>query len=577
MLKVDEKCPFAYDLDTEFQHARSYADAGLVDSALRSVGLILSKFPVHDRSNAPVHFEILFLYANCLQENGEHRRAMTYYHRTLAVLRGLRSIGQKSTEYLKKDYQVREKYAQSCMRTQDLRMAKSLLEAIPETSRRTQVWSALADIYEQMREISSAIVCHKAIIKQYPQATEPFLALLRLKVPREEVEQLLSSQSDWSRLYVTAHQDRWCQEYKKAKEGFKTLERFFKNNVDLCVNIAECEMETGQDLQALYLLESIRSSDPDNVVACDKYAGLLREQGKATAVNDLAQTVFSIADDRPECWLVLAHYSELKGDKEKALFYVNTAVEMAPMYAEAHYLKGILLQRVASADNSQNKPEVKTSYFDALKSFRKAFELAPSMLCSRGIIECQLALGQGIEATQTALSLVKAHPDNPQAMVLFGKTKMDDEDREKREMAKRAFKRAISLDAKCTEAVLNLSEVLEKEQDFQGAIAVLEEHMDAYPKEALLCRVAQLYLSKRQTLPPMPPGGEDLSLNKAYDLFTEAQHINSEYEPANLGLERVQRLITGEDEEEDDVNDDPDYHHSENRSDDSMGDEEEEY
>ena len=45
-----------------------------------------------------------------------------------------------------------------------------------------------------------------------------------------------------------------------------------------------------------------------------------------------------------------------------------------------------------------------------------------------------MGLGQSIEATQTALTLVKTHKDNPLALTLFGKTKMDDEDREKREL-----------------------------------------------------------------------------------------------------------------------------------------------
>ena len=185
------------------------------------------------------------------------------------------------------------------------------------------------------------------MIRQYPHATEPFLALLRLKVPTEEIELLLPEPTSWCRIYVMAHHDRRYQDYKsmsavgvsvrshsnqgniEAKDGFRTLERYFKNDIDLCYNIAECEMESGHDLQALYALESMRNTDPDNIVGSDKYAALLREQGKATAINQLAQTVFSIADDRPECWLVLSHYAEIKGDKEKALFYVNTVSESA--------------------------------------------------------------------------------------------------------------------------------------------------------------------------------------------------------------------------------------------------------
>ncbi|TPX45796.1 hypothetical protein SeLEV6574_g03651 [Synchytrium endobioticum] len=547
---------FAFDLEIELERAKSYAEAGLVDSALRSAGFILSKLQVHDRSTEVFRLETYWLYADCLQQNGEHRRAMAFYHRTLAVLRSLRS-SRKKPDNAKKEYQIREKYADSCMRVQELRMAKDLLEAIPEGCRRTQVWSALADIYERLREYSSAIMCHKAIIGQYPDATEPFLALLRLKVPFEEVEQILPDPTSWSGAYIVAHQDRRYQDYKKAKDGFRILERNFKNNIDLCYHIAECEMESGHDLQAL-----------------DKYAALLREQEKATAVNQLAQTVFSIADDRPECWLVLAHHSELKGDKEKALFYVNTAVDIAPMYPEAHYLKGLLLQKMAVDDKARNKMDsAKVSFADALKSFRKANEICPSMLSSRGIVECQLALGHNMEATQTALALVKAHSDNPQALTLFGKTKMDDDDADKRELAKRAFQRAMEIDSKCTEAVLNLSQVLEKEQDFKGAIAILEEHMDAYPKEALLCRVAQLYLAQRHSQPPVPSGKADVCLDRAYDLFTEAQRINSEYEPANAGLDRVQRLITGEADDDSDAND-PDYQQEERNSDDSMEDDE---
>ena len=55
----------------------------------------------------------------------------------------------------------------------------------------------------------------------------------------------------------------------------------------------------------------------------DRYAALLKNQGKETEVFRLATNLMKIDPKRPEPWLAMSRYLEMRDEKEKALSFLD--------------------------------------------------------------------------------------------------------------------------------------------------------------------------------------------------------------------------------------------------------------
>ncbi|CAN0414318.1 unnamed protein product, partial [Ectocarpus sp. 8 AP-2014] len=69
----------------------------------------------------------------------------------------------------------------------------------------------------------------------------------------------------------------------------------------------------------------------------------------------LANELLSTDPMRAEAWVVMALYSEVRGDKDKATVFVDKALELKPNYAMAFILKGSL---VLAEGNHEEAPKL---------------------------------------------------------------------------------------------------------------------------------------------------------------------------------------------------------------------------
>jgi hypothetical protein len=63
------------------------------------------------------------------------------------------------------------------------------------------------------------------------------------------------------------------------------MEEEFRHNWDILLSIGDCHLKNGNSLQAYYAYSQVRKVDPDAVDHMDKYAALLKSQGKVIVVN----------------------------------------------------------------------------------------------------------------------------------------------------------------------------------------------------------------------------------------------------------------------------------------------------
>jgi hypothetical protein len=110
---------------------------------------------VSDTGSSTLIGEAHAIFADCLNLNKEHRRAMSHYDRALQHLRLNRMEPKKPSSL---EVNVRERFGQCCVDYRDLEKGKQVLEGIPDSIRNCKVNRMLASIYEEFGETKCVIV-----------------------------------------------------------------------------------------------------------------------------------------------------------------------------------------------------------------------------------------------------------------------------------------------------------------------------------------------------------------------------------------------------------------------------------
>jgi hypothetical protein len=181
----------------------------------------------------------------------------------------------------------------------------------------------LAQAYEAKRSIKLAISAHRAIAGLEPDAIESHLALLRLGMPLKQVLSL-APPVEWMRVYIESHAQNLAHDYQAAKVGFTYLEQnLFTGNADLMLMIADACLKIGDVHTAHTCYKNVRKAEPMLIDDMDKFAGMIRKQGKSILVNHLAEDLLQVSDTRPECFVILARYSEMNDSIDRALVFLD--------------------------------------------------------------------------------------------------------------------------------------------------------------------------------------------------------------------------------------------------------------
>nr|KAJ3421283.1 Anaphase-promoting complex subunit 7 [Polyrhizophydium stewartii] len=481
--------------------AHELAESGLHESARALAGLLLSALP--PGSKAPqtllLRAQALLLLARCLAVGKEHKRALSYFDAALQVL-GSNPKLKSSTEELQ--FEIRMATAQSSIAQRDFHKAKRMLDPIPERSRSVPMLRLLATACEGLGEPKGIVEFHELILKACPSAVESAIALLDNGVPFVKVEERLTASKPIRNL-VLAHAAAKRAEYKESLDRYLELKNNYPGNLDVILRIAECHLDRGDPTSAQLYLTKARSLDSNIVTLMDRQARLWQLQGKLNMVAKIAEELHRITDERPEPWLALACYNEMRNDSEKALFYVDKVRMLAKT-------------RLVECHISMSKIS------DAKIVAREAHMLFPKNARALAIVGIVLSHTDATTKASLAHTFKRADLNSKQAI--------------------ETFKKALQNDSLCLTAVFGLANVYAKTEQLAEAInlwvvpallvVVIKEHLTHHHSDAMHARLGLLYHQQGD-------------FDKAVEQFNAALRINPECAVAREGLAETDREING--------------------------------
>lgn len=193
--------------------------------------------------------------------------------------------------------------------------------------------------------------------------------------------------------------------------------------------------------------------------------------------------------------------------------FVDKAISMDQRHAFAHRLKGGILL-------SRSQPD------KAAASFFHANEIVRDVASYEGLVECYLAQEQYKEAICMAREALEVAPRDSRSVTLVGLAISQARPAEGRDRAKRAFRKALALDASALRPLLALVDLHVQEHDFETAVQLLSQGMEGLP-EAPTIITNQDILQARL--------GEVHTLNENYMEAMTCFHTAISLNPGNLG------------------------------------------
>jgi len=463
----------------------------------------------------------LELLGDCAQATQQYRRAVAYYRRAALVNN--------------QDAKLRWKEAQCLQSLGNVIEAASILERCSE--RTLGMSMTLGHLYVATGRNVDAIQAFLEALRTNAHALEAVEWLAKLGAERDDILDAVEQGMPSLHLLpivkiVSAHYLMHRNQNTQALDAFSTLERHFPDNVCLLRKIATLQLQSNDDASAEKTFMRVRHLDENNVETMDQYAQLFQRRGAVDELNRLAMEMLEINDKRPEAWVILALYHETRSDHEKALAFADKAISMDQRHALAHRVKGNVLL-------AQDAPE------KAAASFFHANEICRDVASYEGLVECYLARHQYKEAICMAREAIEVAPRDPRAVTLVGLALSQARPSEGRERAKRAFRKALTLDAGALRPLLALVDIYMQEKDYTTCIHLLQKGMEGMTESHAIHTNQDMLQTKL---------GEVYTLNENYieaiSCFHTAIALNPDNTSAQQGLDQLEKVMKGIDNDE---------------------------
>ncbi|CAM9332755.1 unnamed protein product [Pylaiella littoralis] len=415
------------------------------------------------------------------------------------------------------------------------------LETILQFARTAEMSATLARVYETSGLKRNACSMYKRTLRENPMAVETIVPLLEMGVSADEVLGIIDtalretpagvtmSELPWLPLYVAGHADSCACRSKDALANFARLEHLYPNNLGALLQVAKAHVDLDQWDEALSAFKKARLVDDANVDFMDCYGVVMRQKNMPGGLNRLANELLSTDPRRAETWVVMALYSEVRGDKDKPIMFVDKALELKPSYAMAFILKGSFVL-------AQGQLE------EAPKFFLQANNIRKDIYSYKGLVNAYLQAGKFRKAGFVAKEANEIMPGDARTVLLTGnvwehiKGGMTDN----RHRAKKAYEKALRIDPVFLDATLALVGLYMEDKEYDTCIQLLLKAVPHHTRDTLHTKLAEVYTLNQQ-------------FDDALESFHFAISLNPNCDKASQGLERLEKLMRGVDPDEDDA------------------------
>ena len=512
---------------------------------------------------------------------------------------------------------VKFKMGRCLLALKEWRAALAELETIPARSRTVPITLTLARTYQRTGYERAAVACYKECLRVCPHALEAITALTQLGVRGDELRGMLPPAAQraaaadeaadmgdgaepmdgddgdggegggggrergsdeaggWLWHLAGGHAAFQSQDHAAAASHFDALDRRFPGNLHAALHGAKTAAARGDHHAALAAFQRCRAADQHCVTGMDAYAELLYEhfggqdeggdgeakgagmlggfgvlsagfsvgpRGPSPELNQLTHDLLNTDNNRPESWVAAAMYWESRGESARALGYAERALRLDDHHVASHVIKGQLCLRLKRAEN-------------AVGAFKRALHLSPSMRSYAGLVAGYLLLRRHKEALSAAKEALRLMPDSAIALALLGD--VHSKQPEGLDRARRSYEQALKLDPTLVGVVLALADVHVSQGRADAAQTLLRRHMETHVSDdvsaqvLLHCKLGAVLASSK-------------SLSDALGQYQTALGLFPNSEEARQGLNRVERMMKGqdpdapEDEEEQDEDEDDD-------------------
>lgn len=513
------------------------------------------------------------LFADLLVLKREFKRAIQYYKRSWKM-----QIGVSNSSSSPEAVALKTKIAQCWIELDGTHQAIEVLNSVPAPSRTLKINLVLGKLYLGESLKKKAEESYRAALRQNPYALEAALALAEIAATREsttvafpsttttgptnynsataaqgtvtdpafwhrEVERfvhklastsstqpnrpLATVDAGWLQTLVNAHIHAHRGRYRLAVECFDELDELFPNNLHALLHKGKLEMEQDFFHQAHLHFHRARQIDDQNLALMDAHADCLRKNGARIQLHKLVHDLFDTSDAHVACWLAAAYLSEMKGELDAALQLSERAIHADRRYAPAHLFRGALLLQL-------HRPEHALLSFTSSCKWNKTLEAYAGIIVSYCDL-CMKGLNKYKEALTTAKTVVKLYPHKAQSYTLLGNVFALRP--ENAEQAKKAYARALSIEPRKLAAVFGWAELLVRDGCVEEAIDRLSALAEQSPREEVFTKLADVYTLNKQ-------------FGEAMTFYHRALSINSASHEAARGLERLEKIMRGEDPDE---------------------------